>query len=303
MVTFSSLVPAVRANLTGAGIKTSHGHTQQLLAAALGHASLASLQAAGDADQLPEAHHVILDVYLLQQRAVDLGAPDAAKVVDPVVKAFQAHLGPGGQLEGVHVRTDKFVEAVQHRLNYVAVNGSAVAGEMAMTNGGLDEIYLPLDLWETFDVDDEESLEEQVVGHVTVEKDPPGDRAYWGHRIDVEATVNVERLGRRLRRRLAFDHSEILAAALARLRGKVEYTSLPAFLLAEPFTLPQLQEAYEVVLGRPMDKSAFRKRMLDAEFLDEAGTVEGPLGRSAMGYRVKDRGQAVTFPRTFRAKE
>jgi 8-oxo-dGTP diphosphatase len=105
------------------------------------------------------------------------------------------------------------------------------------------------------------------------------------------------------RKRLAFDHSEILEAALFRLRGKVEYTSLPAFLLAEPFTLPQLQEAYEVVLGRPMDKSAFRKRMLDAEFLREAGTVEGPLGRSAMGYRVKDRGQAATFPRTFRAKE
>jgi 8-oxo-dGTP diphosphatase len=105
------------------------------------------------------------------------------------------------------------------------------------------------------------------------------------------------------RRRLAFDHSEILAAAIARLRGKVEYTSLPAFLLAEPFTLPQLQETYEVVLGRPMDKSAFRKRMLDAEFLEETGTVEGPLGRSAMGYRIKDRSQPVTFPRTFRAKE
>jgi len=105
------------------------------------------------------------------------------------------------------------------------------------------------------------------------------------------------------RRRLAFDHSEILDAAISRLRGKVEYTSLPAFLLAEPFTLSQLQEAYEVVLGRPIDKSAFRKRMLDAEFLKEAGTVEGPLGRSAMGYRVKDRSQAVTFPRTFRAKE
>jgi 8-oxo-dGTP diphosphatase len=105
------------------------------------------------------------------------------------------------------------------------------------------------------------------------------------------------------RSRLAFDHSEILDAAISRLRGKVEYTSLPAFLLAEPFTLPQLQEAYEVVLGRPIDKSAFRKRMLDAEFLKEAGTVEGPLSRSAMGYRVKDRSQAVTFPRTFRAKE
>jgi len=105
------------------------------------------------------------------------------------------------------------------------------------------------------------------------------------------------------RKRLAFDHSQILTVAISRLRGKVEYTSLPAFLLPEPFTLPQLQQAYEVVLGRPMDKSAFRKRMLDAAFLKEAGSMDGQLGRAAMGYRIKDRDQAVTFPRTFRAKE
>ncbi|XAH22180.1 NUDIX domain-containing protein [Xylophilus sp. GW821-FHT01B05] len=106
-----------------------------------------------------------------------------------------------------------------------------------------------------------------------------------------------------LRKRLAFDHAQILEAALARLRGKVEYTSLPAFLLAEPFTLPQLQQTYEVVLGRPMDKSAFRKRMLDAQFLEEAGMVDGQQGRAAMGYRIKDRTRAATFPRMFRASE
>ena len=53
---------------------------------------------------------------------------------------------------------------------------------------------------------------------------------------------------------LAFDHGEILRAAVERLRGKVEYTSLPAFLLPEPFTLPQLQQAYEVVLGRQVSR-------------------------------------------------
>ena len=105
------------------------------------------------------------------------------------------------------------------------------------------------------------------------------------------------------RKRLAFDHADILAAALARLRGKVEYTSLPAFLLDEPFTLPQLQRGYEIVLGRELDKSAFRRRMLDAGFLAEEGTVSGAFGRSAMGYRVRDRERATVFPRTFRSGE
>jgi 8-oxo-dGTP diphosphatase len=105
------------------------------------------------------------------------------------------------------------------------------------------------------------------------------------------------------RKRLAFDHGEILAAAIARLRSKVEYTSLPAFLLPEPFTLPQLQHTYEVVLGRPVDKSAFRKRMLDAGFMEEAGMVDGAFGRAAMGYRLRDRSQAALFPRTFSPRE
>lgn len=105
------------------------------------------------------------------------------------------------------------------------------------------------------------------------------------------------------RRRLAFDHGEILAAAIARLRGKVEYTSLPAFLLPEPFTLPELQHTYEVVLGRPLDKSAFRRRMLDGDFLEEAGPVGGAFGRTAMGYRVRERARPAVFPRTFRSGE
>jgi len=105
-----------------------------------------------------------------------------------------------------------------------------------------------------------------------------------------------------LRKRLAFDHGELLEAAVARLRSKVEYTSLPAFLLEEPFTLPSLQHAYEVVLGRDIDKSAFRKRMLDGGFMEEAGMVAGSLGRPAMGYRLRDRSQAALFPRTFNAR-
>ncbi len=106
-----------------------------------------------------------------------------------------------------------------------------------------------------------------------------------------------------LRRRLAFDHNTLLAAAIERLRSKVEYTSLPAFLLPEPFTLPQLQRVYEVVLGRVLDKSAFRKRMLDADYLEEAGPVTGDQGRPAMGYRLRERDHATVFPRGFKSGE
>ncbi|MES2945331.1 MAG: DNA mismatch repair protein MutT, partial [Pseudomonadota bacterium] len=98
---------------------------------------------------------------------------------------------------------------------------------------------------------------------------------------------------------LAFDHSHILQAAVERLRAKVEYTSLPAFLLPEPFTLPQLQRVYEAVLGRPVDKSGFRTRALAADFLAERGLMDVGAPRPAMGYRLKDRQNAVVFPRTF----
>lgn len=98
---------------------------------------------------------------------------------------------------------------------------------------------------------------------------------------------------------LAFDHDEILRTGVERLRSKVEYTSLPAFLLPEPFTLPQLQRTYEIVLGRPVDKSGFRTRMLAAGFLKEDGYVEGESNRPAIGYRIVDRDAPVVFPRTF----
>lgn len=117
-----------------------------------------------------------------------------------------------------------------------------------------------------------------------------------GNAADIAWAAVDDALGQRL---LAFDHAELLEAAVSRLRSKVEYTSLPAYLLPEPFTLPQLQRTYEVILGRPVDKSGFRTRTLAADFLDEVGVVEGASSRSAVAYRLRDRDVVVTFPRTF----
>lgn len=106
--------------------------------------------------------------------------------------------------------------------------------------------------------------------------------------------------GAGVRTRLAFDHAEILAAGLARLRGKAEYTSLPAFVLPREFTLSELQRAYEVVLGRPLEKSAFRTRVLAAGLVDPAPgrTRLGP-NRPAQMYRLRHPRKPVFFARAF----
>ncbi len=115
--------------------------------------------------------------------------------------------------------------------------------------------------------------------------------------------ANLPKASTNGRKRLAFDHHQLLDAAIARLRGKAEYTSLPAFLLSPGFTLPELQQAYETVLGRPLDRSAFRKRMLDGGFLLESGPASGSPGRPAMTYRLRDVATPAAFPRTFRSGE
>jgi 8-oxo-dGTP diphosphatase len=66
---------------------------------------------------------------------------------------------------------------------------------------------------------------------------------------------------------LAFDHSEIAAAALARLRGKVRYEPIGFELLPPKFTLSQLQHLYETVLEAQLDKRNFRKKILGMDLL------------------------------------
>jgi 8-oxo-dGTP diphosphatase len=104
--------------------------------------------------------------------------------------------------------------------------------------------------------------------------------------------------GKGVRAPLAFDHDEILAAAVERLRNKVEYTSLPAYLLPQEFTLTELQRAYENVLGRSLEKSAFRTRVLSAALVQPVrGTRQGP-NRPAQLYCLKRPAVPVYFPRT-----
>jgi 8-oxo-dGTP diphosphatase len=71
--------------------------------------------------------------------------------------------------------------------------------------------------------------------------------------------------------KLAFDHAEILSAALRRLKGKVRYEPVGFELLPPKFTLTQLQKLYEIILERPLDKRNFRKKLL--KLAEETGIL------------------------------
>ncbi|MCG7343838.1 NUDIX hydrolase [Sporosarcina sp. ACRSL] len=62
---------------------------------------------------------------------------------------------------------------------------------------------------------------------------------------------------------IAFDHAEIILYSLERLRGKVNYTNIAFNLVGDEFTLPDLQQVYEVILGRSLNKVQFRRHVED----------------------------------------
>ena len=90
--------------------------------------------------------------------------------------------------------------------------------------------------------------------------------------------------------RLPFDHDAMVAAALARVRSKSQYSSLPVHLCGAEFTLPQLQQIYEVVLGEPVNKVSFRRKMDELDMLEPVpGAMRGGAAhRPAQLYRVRE---------------
>ena len=86
---------------------------------------------------------------------------------------------------------------------------------------------------------------------------------------------------------LAFDHGHILKAAHERLAAKLEYSTIAFQFMPQAFTLTDLQQVYELILGEPVDKRNFRKRILSLNLVTETGK-ERKTGahRPAKLYRV-----------------
>ena len=80
---------------------------------------------------------------------------------------------------------------------------------------------------------------------------------------------------------LIFDHPEIIQKAMTILRSKVGNLPIGFNLLTENFTLKQLQDLYESILGEELDKRNFRKRVAEMPFIvktpvkDKTGSRRG----------------------------
>ena len=136
---------------------------------------------------------------------------------------------------------------------------------------GLDDLYM-----------------RQVHTYGEVERDP-GERvlstAYY-------ALVDIKRYDRELVRahnafwirlpeipHLIFDHDRMVTDALRFMRYQASVKPVGINLLPEEFTLTQLQNLYEAILGEPIDKRNFRKRIAQMDYIEKTGGIDKTLSR------------------------
>ena len=85
---------------------------------------------------------------------------------------------------------------------------------------------------------------------------------------------------------LAFDHRKIIEYGRERIRNKTEYSRIAFEFLPKEFTLPQLQRVYEILLGKPLYKANFRRRV--APLIEETERMtSGDAHRPSRIYKEK----------------
>lgn len=73
--------------------------------------------------------------------------------------------------------------------------------------------------------------------------------------------------------KLAYDHKEILKDSISKLAKLISETNILKALLPDCFTMPELQNVYEVILKKKLDRRNFRKRMLSLGIIIDTGKV------------------------------
>ena len=88
---------------------------------------------------------------------------------------------------------------------------------------------------------------------------------------------------------LAFDHEQVLNTCLERLRERVRTRPIGFELLPRMFSLSDLQNLYESILGEQLDKRNFRKKILTMGIVEDTGEVQANVNhRPAKLYRFAE---------------
>lgn len=106
-----------------------------------------------------------------------------------------------------------------------------------------------------------------------------GSRTSSAELYDVEELLSSDE-------ELAFDHRKIIEYGRERIRNKTEYSRIAFEFLPKEFTLPQLQRVYEILLGKPLYKANFRRRV--APLIEETERMtSGDAHRPSRIYKEK----------------
>jgi len=115
-----------------------------------------------------------------------------------------------------------------------------------------------------------------LIDFETVEKSLQTDDAKW---FTLSDALKID---------LAFDHKNLLRKATNRLRNKTRYTALPISLMPDEFTLTELQNMFELILGTTLQKKSFRRRMEASGLLEETGQMRPTARRPAALFKRSD---------------
>lgn len=89
---------------------------------------------------------------------------------------------------------------------------------------------------------------------------------------------------------LAFDHHDILEAAIGHIHERLESTAIAKNLVPATFTIPELRAAFEIVSGKTLDHGNFRRKfnaLLDSGVVERAPGKRATASKPAAVYRFR----------------
>ncbi|MGI9274220.1 MAG: NUDIX hydrolase [Endozoicomonas sp.] len=130
-----------------------------------------------------------------------------------------------------------------------------------------------------------------VVYYALLENNPKQQLSSDAHWVNLSAGQPEEEL--------AYDHNKLVLRAMERLKSKVQYSSLPVYLLPEEFTLSDIRNVIQGILEKAPPMRSIRNRFLKGDLLEETGLQRRGSNRPAALYRLNKTSKTWLFDRLY----